>query len=96
MSKQLKKVEELMSRLMERSEEERVEWVNRVLDTIITYIKAIGEERNLLKKKRLAEEVARRLQEKQDEIIVAIMYAVKPVFRDKIVELLGVIGRLGV
>ena len=71
----------------EMTEEERQEYVKQVIRGFAQAVKTVAEEKNLLVKKKLYDQLVAELQQKGPIIITAILYAIKPEYREVFAEL---------
>ena len=71
----------------EMNEQEKQEYVKQVIKGLAQAVKTIAEEKNLIAKKKLYDQLVAELQIKGPIIISAFLYALKPEFREVFMEL---------
>jgi len=73
------------------SEEQRREWVFGVIKGVSEAIGRIQDEKGLIKKQKLAQQVFDEFNKKSNEIVTAFLYAVKPDYLPAMIPLLKAI-----
>ena len=83
-----------LNRLMRLKPEKRVQWVKEVFKWLKEKLKWAVSGEGLEKLKRL-KVVADKLEEDQEKLVVAFVYAVKPEFRDDIIQVIETLEKIG-
>lgn len=87
-------VSEAVAELMEMGEEERVEYCKSVVKAVAEGFKEIKEIGHKVKQARAMKEYLAELNENMEEIRVAVIYTIKPEYRDTYIDLLEEFGDL--
>jgi hypothetical protein len=75
--------------LADLTEEQRVEYVNKVIRALSNALERVAAEPNLLKRAGMLKQLLNEWQTQGDQIILPLLYSVKPEFRKEYVQLLA-------
>ena len=78
----------------EMTEEEKQEYVKEVIRSFAQAVKTVMEEKNLIAKKKLYDQLVAELQAKGPIIVSALLYAIKPEFKEVFIELFQALAPL--
>jgi len=82
------KIEEEIKAFNELGEREKVEYVRAVLKWLAKSVRWVWEGGNVLVKKKRFDALAKEVDEKKERLVVALLYAVKPEFKEEFVGLI--------
>lgn len=93
--KDIVEVSEKVAELMEMGEEERVEYCKGVIKAVVGGFKEINSLSSKIAQARALKDYLKELEEKMEEIRVAVLYTIKEEFRETYLELLEMFAKSG-
>lgn len=86
-------VSEKVAELMEMGEEERVEYCKKVIKAVGKGLEEIGQIKSKIAQARAIKGYFKEIEEEMEEIRVAVLYTIKPEFRETYLELLEMFSK---